>query len=144
MRNIYDNLEVSTASFDRVYNRSDANPKSNETGYESFRLEALVWSCYMEPGKYKRLLSPEQWELVESRFPHCQHFLENREVFHKEWEERRAQKDAEIKAMWDARTEEQLQEWRKNPYFREIESWSIRDGKGPYPAGHVEAPAGAK
>jgi hypothetical protein len=83
--------------------------------------------------------------LVESRFPHCQHFLENREVFRKEWEERQAQKDAEINAIWDARTEEQLQEWRKNPYFREIESWRIRDGKGPYlPAAHVEAPAGAK
>jgi hypothetical protein len=30
MSNFYDNLEVSTAFFDRVYNRSDPDPESNE------------------------------------------------------------------------------------------------------------------
>ena len=69
---------------------------------------------------------------MESRFSHCRHSIENGREIYKAWKESRAQEEAEINEIWDNRTEEQLKEWRRNSWFREVESWRIRDGKGPW------------
>ena len=99
---------------------------SNEESIQSFREHALAWSCFMDPAAYKKKLSPEEWEMAESKFEECRQILQHKKQLFTILRERQARKVAEREAVWDARTEEQLVEWRKCQLFREFEEFHAK------------------